>query len=138
MVIAPGAPVHAGGPGGFMARGLPGLVALAVACVGATAHADEAFPFEVQNARSGLSARTRVGDWRRTVRVVVAGDLPQSTERLAIPPVVLETDDGLEATLIATPPPVRTLVPGDTLSLELSAALPAPGVYRGELVLVVA
>jgi hypothetical protein len=126
-------------PEGIMARLRCGLVALAAATflVG-PAHADEAFPFEVQNARSGLTARAPAGDWRRTIRLVVAGDLPQSTERLAIPPAQLETDDGTVVTLIATPPPLRTLVPGDVLPLELSATLPVPGTYRGELVLVVA
>jgi hypothetical protein len=124
--------------GGITARRLCGLVALAAATSVAPAHADEPFPFEVQNARAGLFARAGAGEWRRTIRLVVAGDVPQSTERLAIPPVPLETDDGAAATLIATPPPLRTLGAGDALPLELSATLPAPGVYRGELVLVVA
>ncbi|HWO22478.1 MAG TPA: hypothetical protein VNO30_27155 [Kofleriaceae bacterium] len=74
--------------------------------------------------------------WARTIRVVVGGEVKQSTEKLRIKDCVVETDAGIAETLRASEPPVQDLLPGASLPMEIRGAFQRPGTYKGELVLV--
>jgi len=108
----------------------------------ALARAD-APPFEIQNARAptGLAVSVPAGKgptpWSRVVRVVVAQDVTQaaSTDKLELSGVV-ETAQGAQAVVHATPIAKIDLIPGASVDVTLSATLGLEGTYKGELLLV--
>jgi hypothetical protein len=110
-----------------------------------SARAAERFPFEVKNGRgaSGLvfsvaadaAAPTR---WLRTVRIVGTEDAVVSTERLSLAGEIdVETEAGDIVKLTPSDlPPKQDLAPGMSIAIDLKGTFTAPGVYKGEFVLV--
>ena len=111
------------------------------------ARAAERFPFDVQNGRgaSGLvfsvtadaAAPTR---WTRTVRIVGIEDAVVSTEHLTLAGEIdVETQAGDIVKLTPSDlPPKQDLAPGMSIAIDLEGTFTVAGVYKGELVLVLA
>lgn len=105
----------------------------------------EPLPFEIQNGRgaAGLVFTVPAGPsqttkWSRLVRVTIVGEGALSTENLRIAsPLLVETESG-DSTEVATKfePPKQSIAAGASIPLELTGEFNAPGVYRGELLLV--
>lgn len=120
------------------------IVMLGVVFAFGTASA-EPLPFEIQNGRgaAGLvftiqADPSQATKWSRLVRITAVGEGAQSTENLRIAsPLLIETESG-DGTEVKTKfdSAKQSLAAGASIPLELTGEFKAPGVYRGELLLV--